>query len=103
RGHEDGLVGVAAGERGERHPVGGQAEPVAQPRGEPLRLGGGSGGAGVGVRGHMFSVSSSSWAWNRRRAASRRVGTCSVGTSTGWYRRSRSFATVTRCTSSGPS
>ena len=39
----------------------------------------------------------------RWRAASRRVGMCSVGTSTGSYSRNVRRATVIRCTSSGPS
>jgi len=47
-------------------------------------------------------ASSRRWA-NFSWAAVRRVGTCSVGVSTGWYCLSAARATVTRCTSSGPS
>src|SRR5688572_26322158 len=53
--------------------------------------------------GHRLAVASSRrWA-NFSVAAVRRVGTCSVGVSTGWYCLRAARATVTRCTSSGPS
>jgi hypothetical protein len=61
--------------------------------------------AGPGLSGpDQRSAVSSSSRWAKRSLASaRRVGTCSLGTSTGLYPLRVWRATVTLCTSSGPS
>ena len=57
---------------------------------------------GAGSR-YRSAVAASRYCANLRRAASARVGMCSVGTSTGVYPRMIRRATAALCTSSGPS